>query len=343
MTAGHARAAAAFAVVLVLGGCGPRPIAREEGPLPVWPAQPAAARIAFVKAFARPADLGIDKSLGQRLADLVFGASEEARLVRPIAVVALGGVLYVADPGAGGVHRFDQAAGRHDLLRAEGDVPLASPVGLARGGGGEVYVADSALGRVFVLRPGAKFATPLALRADLKQPTGIATDPATGRLFVVDTAAHRVLAFDPGGALAWSVGSRGAGDGEFNYPTLAWRDGGGRLYVTDSLNFRIQIFDERGAFLGKFGRAGDGSGDSARQKGVATDRQGHVYIVDSLFHAFQIFDRSGRFLLSVGEAGAGRGEFWLPTGIFIDGDDTIYVADTYNRRVQVFRYIGGPT
>jgi DNA-binding beta-propeller fold protein YncE len=260
-----------------------------------------------------------------------------------MAVVAVGEVIYVADPGVKGVHRFDQAAGRYDLLRGEGDMPLGSPVSLARGANGNVYGADSALGKVFVIRPGAKSVSPLALHAELRQPTGIAADPATGRLFVVDTAAHRVLAFRPDGSVESSFGGRGAGDGEFNYPTLAWRDDSGRLYVTDALNFRIQFFDAQGKFLGKFGRVGDGTGDAARQKGVATDRFGHVYIVDSLFHAFQVFDPSGRFLLSVGEPGSGRGEFWLPTGIFISENDTIYVADSYNRRVQVFRYIGGPT
>lgn len=342
MTTRHAWIAACFAIVLALGACEPVRVVREEGPLPAWPAPPADARIAFLKAFSRPEHLGIEKGPLQRLADLLFGASE-VRLVRPMAVVTAGNVLYVADPGAKGVHRFEQAEGRYALLRAEGDKPLASPVGLARGGDGEVYVADSALRRVFVIRPGAKFASPLALQADLRQPTGIAADPANGRLFVVDTAAHRVLVFNRDGTLASSFGRRGAGDGEFSYPTFAWRDSGGKLYVTDSLNFRVQIFDAEGAFAGKFGRVGDGTGDSARQKGIASDRYGHLYIVDSLFHAFQIFDSSGRFLLAVGEPGAGRGEFWLPTGIFISEDDTIYVADSYNRRIQVFRYIGGPT
>lgn len=335
------RAAVAFAVALALGGCGSQPIPVQEGRLPVWPPAPAEPRIAFVEAFAKPEDLGIEKGLLQRLAQVVFGGSE-SRLIRPMAVVAVGDVLYVADPGARGVHRFDRAGGRYDLLRGEGDTALPSPVGLARGGNGEVYVSDSALGHVLVIRPGAKFASRLSLRADLKQPTGIAADPATGRIFVVDTGMHRVAVFNPDGALESTIGRRGAGEGEFNYPTLAWRDKGGRLYVTDSLNFRTQIFGDRGQFVGKFGRVGDGTGDSARQKGIATDRHGHVYVVDSLFHAMQIFDPSGRFLLSVGEQGSGRGEFWLPTGIFIGEDDRVYVADSYNRRVQVFRYVGSP-
>ena len=328
---------------LLLFACMSAPV-RAEHPQErlVWPQGPAQARIEFVKTFSRAADLGIGKGFLARLKGLLFG-DDDAHIVRPMAVVTSGGILYVADPGARGVHRFDAAGGDYSLIMAAGDTPLPSPVGLARGAGGEVYVADSRLAQVFVIRPGAKSALPLRLDVKLTQPTGIAFDAVSGRLHVVDTAEHRVHIFERDGSLAGSIGRRGTGDGEFNYPTYIWRTPQGRLYVTDSLNFRVQSFDARGRFAGKFGRQGDGTGDAARQKGVATDRYGHVYVVDALFHAFQIFDESGRLLLAVGDRGQARGELWLPTGIFIDDDDTIYIADSYNQRVQVLRYIGGAT
>ena len=258
--------------------------------------------------------------------------------------VASDGILYVADPGARGVHRFDTAGGNYSLITAADDLALPSPVGLARGAAGEVYVADSKLAQILVIRPGTKVAVRLYLEVKLTQPTGIAFDAVSGRLYVVDTAEHRIHIFERDGSLAGSIGRRGTGDGEFNYPTYLWRTPQGRLYVTDSLNFRVQAFDERCQFIGKFGHQGDGSGDAARPKGVATDRHGHVYVVDALFHAFQIFDASGRLLLPVGERGQAHGEFWLPTGIFIDAEtETIYIADSYNQRIQVLRYLGGPT
>ena len=337
-----ARITLALMLGLALSGCA-RPVQPVEDKTPlVWPSPPDDPRIVFVKAFSQPDDLGISRGIFQRVGDLLFG-HDESRLVRPMAVVAAGDTLYVADPGAKGVHRFDQTGGHYDLIFAAGGGPLLSPVGLALGGAGEVYVSDSALATVYVIRPGAKEAVPLALGAQLGQPTGIAYDAASGRLFVVDTSAHRVNVFKRDGALESSFGGRGTAEGEFNYPTLIWRTPEGRLYVTDSLNFRIQSFDERGRFLAKFGGLGDGAGDLPRQKGVATDHYGHVYIVDSLFHAIQVFDESGRFLLSLGGMGRARGEFWLPTGLFIGADDKIYVADSYNQRVQVLRYIGGPT
>ena len=331
---------AAAWIALMLSACA-KPMQEPAGePSLVWPPEPDAPRVAFVRAFSRPADLGISKGFFQRLTDILFGGTE-SRLVRPMAVVAVDGALYVADPGARGVHRFDLARGAYQLIGAAGGGPLPSPVGLARGAQGEVCVTDSALGGVFVIRPGAKVAAPVPLHAKLRQPTGIAFDPAAGLLYVVDTPLHAVHVFRRDGTLEATFGQRGTGDGEFNYPTLIWRTPQGTLYLTDSLNFRVQVFDGHGRFLGKFGRPGDGMGDLARHKGVATDRYGHVYVVDALFHAVQIFDDSGRLLLSVGALGRDRGEFWLPTGIFIGEDDTIYVADSYNQRVQVFRYVGG--
>jgi DNA-binding beta-propeller fold protein YncE len=228
------------------------------------------------------------------------------------------------------------------LIGLPDDGPLPSPIALAVGDKGEVYVTDSVLAEVLVIRPGARAAVPVAL-PKMGQPTGIAFDPMSERTYVVDTTAHHVNVFNRDSTLHSSFGRRGTGDGEFNYPTLLWRDPAGQLYVTDSLNFRIQIFDATGRFIGKFGQSGDGAGDFMRQKGVATDSFGHVYIADALFNALQIFDSSGQLLLSVGNLGSGRGEFWLPAGVFIDSDDSIYVADSYNHRIQVFRYIGGPT
>jgi len=339
------RIAIALGILLALfalGACAPAAVKPgHQSPL-VWPDEiDVPPRIAFVKVFTRPDEFGITKGFLQRISEVFFGANE-ARLIRPMAVVAVKGIIYVADPGAKGVHRFDPVAERYDLIVAQGDAALPSPVALARGNDGEIYVTDSELAQVLVIRPGAKAAVPLAL-PQMAQPTGIAFDPKSGRLYVVDTAAHRVNVFSRDGTLQSSFGRRGAGDGEFNYPTLLWRDSGGQIYVTDSLNFRIQIFDAQGQFLKQFGQLGDGTGDNIRQKGVATDSYGHIYVVDALFNALQIFDQSGRLLLSLGSLGSERGEFWLPIGIFIGEEDLIYIADSYNQRIQILRYIGGPT
>jgi sugar lactone lactonase YvrE len=240
------------------------------------------------------------------------------------------------------VHRFDRRENQYQLIHLEGNFQLPSPIGLVRGENDSVLVTDSALGGVFVIKPGAEFAVRMTLTEPLRQPTGIAFDDQARKLYVVDTLAHCIKVYAADGTYLTSIGQRGEADGEFNFPTMLWRDHA-HLLVTDSLNFRVQLFDTQGHFISKFGQMGDNQGEALRQKGVATDSFGHVYLVDALLNGVQIFDPSGQLLLSMGGQGEARGEFWLPAGIFIGADDTIYVADTYNRRVQVFRYVGGPT
>ncbi len=334
----------AVLLLAAVGGCATPTEVKPDVPLPrlVWPQAPETTRIEFVRTFSSSRDLGLTKNFLRRVVDFIFGETPQG-LLRPSAVLEIGKVMYVADPGARGVHRFDRASNEYKLIQAEGESPLLSPVGLARGEGDSVYVTDSALGSVFLIQPGAEFATPVVLGQALAQPTGIAFDAQARKLYVVDTKAHSIKVFSPQGAYLSTIGQRGEGDGEFNFPTMLWRDSQGRLLVTDSLNFRTQIFDAQGKFVKKFGRMGDSQGDAPRQKGVASDSFGHIYLVDALLNAVQIFNESGDLLLSIGGLGEAPGEFWLPAGIFMGGDDTIYVADTYNRRVQVFRYVGGPT
>ncbi|MDH3282204.1 MAG: 6-bladed beta-propeller [Gammaproteobacteria bacterium] len=339
---GFKLAAAVLWIVTVVSvsGCA-QPKTLEAEPVLTWPAAPSSPRIKYVRSFSAAQDLGITPGFFRRLAE-IFTGPDLTQLVRPTAVVAISDTeVYVADPGVKGVHRFDLRHGRHAVIRRAEGQPLPSPVGLALGLRGEIFVTDSLLQGVFRIVPGADGAQPFTLHTDLSQPTGIAVARDEGLLYVVDTSAHDVKIFDESGALVGRFGGRGMADGEFNFPTMIWRKANGELFVTDSLNFRVQQFDGTGKFQNKFGRPGDGTGDLSRPKGIATDRLGHIYVVDALFHAVQIFNPTGTFLLAVGGHGREAGEFWLPTGIFVSGDDKIYVADSYNQRVQIFQYIGG--
>jgi DNA-binding beta-propeller fold protein YncE len=339
------RHAVLIASVLVLAGCATSNPVPPVDPVSAtglaWPSPPATPQVVYLRSISSPSDLGFTKNFFVRAFEFVFG-EEQQRIVRPMAVVDVGGVLFVADPGAQGVHRFDRPNGRYTLVRAEGGMFLPSPVGMTVGNSGDVYVSDSVMGAVFVIKPGAEFAVRLPTKEPLRQPTGLAFDPTSKQLYVSDTANHCIKVFNADGTYQRTLGRRGSADGEFNFPTMLWRNEAGHLLVTDSLNFRTQIFDAAGNFVQKFGQLGDGSGDAPRQKGVAQDRHGHIYVIDSLLHAVQIFDTSGRFLLSFGGLGQLPGEFWLPTGVFPTADNLIYVTDSYNRRVQVFKFVGVP-
>lgn len=307
---------------------------------PQWPSAPAKAKVSYIKMFSTPEDLGIRKGFWQRLGEF-FTGTEEFQLVRPMAITTVDDVIFVADPGAKGVHRFDINKSKYDLIKVKYEKTLLSPVSIVSDKKGGVYFSDSALKRVFYIKAGADTAVPLELDAELEQPTGLAVDKKTGHLYVVDTMRHQVLVFDQTGDHLESIGGRGIAKGEFNFPTMAWSNDAGELLVTDSLNFRVQVFNQQGRYVRQLGKLGSATGYQARPKGVATDQLGNVYVVDSLFHNLQVYNQAGSFLLNVGEQGQSLGQFWLPTGIHIDQQQKIYIADSYNHRIQIMQSHAG--
>ncbi len=307
-----------------------------------WPYQPNKAKVTYLQSLT---GLAPDTNSGSVLKAIVFGSESEDRnaFVLPSAVAtAHDGRIAVADMGRRSVHLYIPGQQRYLQLTGSEDNKIISPVGVVFNEALQLYVSDSA-GQVFAFGPdGAPRFTLREAGADkLQRPTGIAYSPRTQLLYVVDTLANRVHAFETNGEYAFSFGERGDAEGRFNFPTHIFRSSSGDLYVTDALNFRIEIFDEQGNVLGSFGHHGDGSGDLAMPKGVAVDKDGVVYVVDGLFDNVQLFNRKGDFLLTLGKRGLYFGEFWLPSGAFFSDNDELYVCDTYNRRVQVFRITEG--
>jgi sugar lactone lactonase YvrE len=249
--------------------------------------------------------------------------------------------LWVVDSASRRIHRYRLDGSRAEILPADGPLPCQQPIAVAALPGGGCYLSDSAGGRVLRLDDEGRDVGHLT-GVELERPTGLALNPVSGELWVVDSATHQIHRFLDDRYLG-SLGGRGDAAGSFNFPTHICCDDRGRVHVTDAMNFRIQIFDAEGSRLGGFGEAGDAAGFFARPKGVAVDSEGHVYVVDALFDRVQVFDREGRLLLVFGGSGQGNGEFWLPMGIAINAQDEIFVTDFNSSRVQVFRYVSEVT
>ena len=334
----------AVAFVLMMTACGDAPVRSGAAAAPrqvvVWPKPPAEARIRFVRNIATPADWGLDRGPMQRLMDK-FTGDVPFRFVRPTGVVVRAGKLYVADPGAQALIIFDPGKAREVKIERLGSQALASPVAVALGPNGTIFLADSALHQVFVLDGEGRLLRTIAGEGRVSRPAGLAYDAAADRLYVADSAAHRIVVFSGDGRMLQSFGSNGSAPGEFNFPTHLAVTHDGNLIVTDSLNFRVQVLTSDGQPVRRFGRAGDGSGDFASPKGVAADNSGNVYVVDALFDAVQVFGPDGALLLGFGERGTQPGRLWLPNGLFMDDKDMLYVADSYNQRIAQFQRLDG--
>lgn len=320
-----------------------KPAAAAAQPL-VWPLPPEQPRIRFVMTYRGVNDFKTKKT--SRWKSLLLGPDETSGqpsdvMVKPYGVaVSRLGRLYVTDTAARRVFVFDPEARTVGFVGEEGPVKLTKPVGVAVDQDGRVFIADATLNRVFGYDLNGQMAMAIGHEGELESPSGLAIDRDHKLLYVADAKKHHVLCFSTvDGSALRTIGQRGGGPGEFNYPTNLFVSRDGRLYVTDTLNFRIQAFNADGTFAAEFGTQGDTPGTLNRPKGVGVDSEGHVYVADSSFNNFQIFDAAGQLLLHVGTAGTQAGEFILPAGLCVDNRDRIYIADQGNARVQVFEYL----
>ena len=232
---------------------------------------------------------------------------------------------------------------------------IRSPVGLALGGDGVIYVVNRSFEELELAHPGVRVVM-LTLNEDyqgsfgsygdgdreFRWPTSVALD-SQSNAYVADEWLQRISIFDKGGEFLdkWGVG--GSRDGELNRPSGLAFDKEDNLYAVDSTNNRVQIFTKDGRFLGKFGSAGSGDGQFNLPWGISIDSRGDVYVADWRNDRIQKFGPDGTFLASLGSSGDLPGQFNRPAHVTVDKDGDIYVADWLNDRVQVFtpdfRYI----
>lgn len=277
-----------------------------------------------------------------RFLDIVIGKAPPLTLDRPLSgVVDESGRILVTDMGRGGVFVFDEMGGTLSLWeKAHGTIDFISPVGIALGANGEVFVADPELALVAHLDRNGHALAPIG-RGQLKRPTGVAFEPKSGHIFVCDTQSHHIKVFDLAGQLLATWGGRGEGPGQFNYPThIAVNHE--KLYVSDTLNARVQVLSaSTGEYLGSIGKRGLYVGDLVRPKGVATDSEQNIYVIESYHDYLLVYNRHGEFLLPIGGVGNGPGNFHLPAGVWVDVRNRVFVADMLNSRVAVFQFMGG--
>jgi tripartite motif-containing protein 71 len=137
---------------------------------------------------------------------------------------------------------------------------------------------------------------------------------------------------------AGTIGSRGAGNGQFNYPVGLGIDPNGGLFVADSYNRRIERFALDGTFLSAWPAVGSMDGTVVDYPGdVGIDRRrGLVYLSYRYAHRIILYNRDGYAMLTWGSHGSAAGQFDQPLGVVVDDSGFVYVADYNNSRIQKF-------
>lgn len=293
-------------------------------------------KIEYVKEINNSIINNKEKGIGTIIHDFIFG-EEITELNNPFNLILINSnSFWILDQGKSTIlnYKVDQ----NELTDPIKNI-YPSLVGICFDQDRNVYFSDSKNNKIYIKKVKSEKVDVYNKRFDLNKPTGIAYLSSAKQLWVCETGNHRIAQLESNGKILKTLGKRGTGRGEFNFPTFLWIDENELIYIVDSMNFRIQIIDGTGKVVKVFGEVGNATGFFARMKGIATDSKGHIYVVDGLYNTVQIFDFDGNFLFSFGAQGHGQGEFWLPAGIFIDDKDYIYIADSYNSRIQIFKLI----
>ncbi len=119
-------------------------------------------------------------------------------------------------------------------------------------------------------------------------PWGIACD-STGKVYVADSANHRIQVFTTEGKFLRQFGRRGQGTGELYWPYGIAIDANNTVYISEFYNHRISVFTPDGKFLTSFGSFGEEPGEFKYPYSLAVDHSGVVYMCDYGNNRAQVF------------------------------------------------------
>jgi len=170
----------------------------------------------------------------------------------------------------------------------------------------------------------------------LFRPTDVAVAPS-GEILIAEMSEHRIARLSAAGDLLGTIGSQGAGDGQFSFVGGVAVAPDGSIYATDHLGNRVLRFSASGQFISAWGTKGAEPGQFTSPRGIDVDGAGNVYVADWIGQRVQKFTADGTFVCAFGEAGSANGEFNGPVDVAVAADGSaVYVADLLNYRVQRF-------
>jgi len=209
-----------------------------------------------------------------------------------------------------------------------------APKGVAIGGNGYIYVADSGNDTIREITPAGVVST----IAGQAPPQGVSYPIGLGPVSVDGTGPAAV----------------------FVTPTGIVADSGGNLYVADSESDTIRKVAPGGVVttiagapgLGYFTAGGDvdsTSADSARFKtptGIAMDGSGNLFVADAGNNSIRMISESGAVTTLAGNAKNNSGseavdgtgiyaQFFTPTGLAVAANGNLYVADSGNQEIRL--------
>jgi RHS repeat-associated protein len=199
---------------------------------------------------------------------------------------------------------------------------------------GDIYVADSANGRIEELSSSATFITAFGTSGSgtLKIPDGL-TIGSGGSIWVADSGNNRVVEFSESGTYETAFGTEGTGEVQFKEPKSI-AISGGNLYVDDFGNNRIEELTTKGAYIRQFGTTA-GIGQLKEPGRICVDPlNGDLVVADHGNNRIAVYTQEGAFLTKFGSVGKGEGQFENLKGVVVSSSGALYTTDAGNDRAE---------
>jgi DNA-binding beta-propeller fold protein YncE len=214
-----------------------------------------------------------------------------------------------------------------------------------------VFVVDQGNNRIQVFtvedqQPVCAFGRKGLAAGSFDSPCDIRVD-AENLVYVSDLLNHRVQVLEFNARthamkLVGTIGQKGTGPGQFQFPKGLGLTEHGRLLVCDSGNHRVQVFNimDNFSLVRTIGCHGAGDGFFNSPLAVAANGAGELLVSDAN-NKIQVFDANGNFVRSFGTKGRKDGMFNYPTSLCVNDENVLFVCDQANHRVQVFNAADG--
>lgn len=272
------------------------------------------------------------------------------------------GNVYVADQRIGGVVKFNASGSQQLIVRA------VNPSGLAFAQDGTLLVSQSSLDgkSAFVARYNAVSGQEVGrlTGGQLQAPAGIAVDDMTGFIYVVDSRAGQIEAYNADG-----VFSKAFAKGTLSSPTgISFEKVSRQLAVSDTLNNKVQFFNLEGALVKSIGVAIPG-GSTAIFAGQIAPMQfsspvavvfeyskdlvpvlNRMYVVDAYQGTVQVIDPAGTgsaLIIAgttknyIGSTGTANGQLMVPSDAAFDSVNSRLLVVNGFGNITIFGIDGG--
>lgn len=242
------------------------------------------------------------------------------------------GEVYVLDAAQRSVQAFSAEGSFLVSFGRPGTRPLEleRPRALAVDGDGTVYVLDDGRKTVVMFR-GWRATAELVVGAPEDELVGLAVDPFTRSLYVLDRAAGAVRHYAPDGRLLGRYGGEAGSAGHLSQPTRLRLEPNRVLWVIDRDGAAVARFDADGAFLGRYQQV-----ELPANARVAGLPRGGFATLDRGERRVTCFDADGWMTARFGQRGDKPGEFSDPIDLAVSPVGDVLVLDAEKQQLLKF-------